>query len=79
MLTIDKKPDLVQEIKDSANQAILADATERKTLEAMGLGQMDAVVVCIGKDLTLSLAECIHNPRMIDYLPFLEGYSIIEL
>ena len=125
VLAIDKKPNLVQEIKDSVNQAIVADATERKTLEAMGLQQMDAAVVCIGsvlsnsilatlnlkdigvkrvlakalseehgrilykigasevffpeKDLALSLAERIHNPNMIDYLPFLEGYSIIEL
>ena len=125
VLAIDKKPDLVQEIKDSVNQAIVADATERKTLQAMGLEQMDAAVVCIGsvlsnsilatlnlkdigvkrvlakalseahgrilykigasevffpeKDLALSLAERIHNPNMIDYLPFLEGYSIIEL
>ena len=125
VLAIDKKPNLVQEIKDSVNQAIVADATERKTLEAMGLEQMDAAVVCIGsvlsnsilvtlnlkdigvkrvlakalseahgrilykigasevffpeKDLALSLAERIHNPNMIDYLPFLEGYSIIEL
>ncbi len=125
VLAIDKKPNLVQEIKDKVNQAIVADAAERKTLEAMGLEQMDAAVVCIGsvlsnsilvtlnlkdigvkrvlakalseaherilykigasevffpeKDLALSLAERIHNPNMIDYLPFLEGYSIIEL
>ena len=26
-----------------------------------------------------TVAERIHNPNMIDYLPFLEGYSIIEL
>jgi trk system potassium uptake protein TrkA len=125
VLAIDKKPNLVQEIKDKVNQAIVADATERKTLEAMGLEQMDAAVVCIGsvlsnsilttlnlkdigvkrvlakalseahgrilykigasevffpeKDLALSLARRIDNPNMIDYLPFLEGYSIIEL
>ena len=125
VLAIDKKQNLVQEIKDKVNQAIVADAAERKTLEAMGLEQMDAAVVCIGsvlsnsilvtlnlkdigvkrvlakalseaherilykigasevffpeKDLALSLAERIHNPNMIDYLPFLEGYSIIEL
>jgi len=125
VLAIDKKPNLVQEIKDKVNQAIVADATERETLEAMGLEQMDAAVVCIGsvlsnsilatlnlkdigvkrvlakalseehgrilykigasevffpeKDLALSLAERIHNPNMIDYLPFLEGYSLIEL
>ena len=125
VLAIDKKPNLVQEIKDKVSQAIVADAAERKTPEAMGLEQMDAAVVCIGsvlsnsilvtlnlkdigvkrvlakalseahgrilykigasevffpeKDLALSLAERIHNPNMIDYLPFLEGYSIIEL
>jgi len=31
------------------------------------------------KDLAISLAERMHNPNMLDYLPFLEGYSIIEL
>jgi len=31
------------------------------------------------KDLAISLAERLHNPNMLDYLPFIEGYSIIEL
>ena len=31
------------------------------------------------KDVAFSLAERLNNPNMIDYLPFLEGYSIIEL
>lgn len=31
------------------------------------------------KDRAISLAEQLHNPNMLDYLPFLEGYSIIEL
>jgi len=30
------------------------------------------------KDLAISLAERLHNPNMIDYIPFVEGYSIIE-
>lgn len=30
------------------------------------------------KDLALSLAERIHNPNMLDYLPLMEGYRIIE-
>ena len=125
VLAIDKQPNLVQEIKDRVSQAIIADATDRKALESMGLEEMDAAVVCIGsvlsnsilatlnlkdigvkrvlakalseehgrilykigasevffpeKDMALSLAERIHNPNMIEYLPFLEGYSIIEL
>jgi len=31
------------------------------------------------KDQALSLAERLHNPNMLDYIPFLEGYSIIQL
>ncbi len=32
VLAIDKNPDKVQEIKDSVSQAIVADATNRKTI-----------------------------------------------
>ncbi len=28
------------------------------------------------RDLAVSLGERLHNPNMLDYLPFLEGYSI---
>lgn len=31
------------------------------------------------KDIAISMAERFHNPNLIDYLPFLEGYGIIEL
>ncbi len=31
------------------------------------------------KDMANSLAERLHNPNILDYLPFLEGHSIIEL
>lgn len=31
------------------------------------------------KDQAVSLAERLHNPNMLDYLPFLEGHSIIQL
>ncbi|MDM8517635.1 TrkA family potassium uptake protein [Desulfobacterales bacterium HSG16] len=31
------------------------------------------------KDTAFSLADRLNNPNVIDYLPFMEGYSIIEL
>ena len=31
------------------------------------------------KDIAISIAERLDNPNLIDYLPFLEGYQIIEL
>ncbi len=115
----------MQEISGRVNQAVVADATDRKTLESLGVKQMDTVIVCIGsnmsdsilttlnlkemgvetvvakalseahgrilekvgasdvifpeKDMAISLAERLHNPNMLDYLPFMEGYSIVEL
>ena len=125
VLAIDKDNRRVQKIKDSVTQAVIADATERKALETLGVKQMDAAVVCIGsvlsdsilitlnlkdigvkrvfakavtephgrilhkigalevifpeKDQAISLAERLHNPNILDYLPFLDGYSIVEL
>ena len=125
VLAIDNNSNRVAEIKDQVSQAVTADATDRKALEALGLDKMDAAIICIGsvlsesilatlnmkdigvaqvfakaiseahsrilykigasevlfpeKDEAISLAERLHNPNMLDYLPFLEGYSIIEL
>jgi trk system potassium uptake protein TrkA len=125
VLAIDKNANQVDEIKDRVSQAVIADATDRKAMEALGLDKMDAAVICIGsvlsesilatlnmkdiglervyakaiseahsrilhkigasevffpeKDQATSLAERLHNPNMLDYLPFLEGYSIIEM
>lgn len=31
------------------------------------------------KDLAISLAEKLHTPNLLDYFPFMEGYSIIQL
>jgi trk system potassium uptake protein TrkA len=31
------------------------------------------------KDLAISLAEKLNTPNMIDYLPFIEGFSIVKL
>jgi trk system potassium uptake protein TrkA len=125
VVAIDKNADRVAEIKDQVSQAVIADATDHKAMEALGLDKMDAAVICIGsvlsesilatlnmkdiglaqvfakaiseahsrilykigasevffpeKDQATSLAERLHNPNMLDYLPFLEGYSIIEM
>ena len=125
VLAIDKNNHRVQQIKDNVTQAVVADATDPKTIESILIKKMDAAVVCIGSDLSasmlvtlnlndigikrvfaksvteshgrilhkvgalevffpekdeaISLAERLHNPNILDYLPFLEGYTIIEL
>jgi len=115
----------VQKIKEVVSQAVIIDATDREALEALGISQVDAAVVCIGtrmqasilatlhlkdlgikrvlakatseehgrilkkvganeiffpeKDLAIGVASRLDNPNMLDYLPFIEGYSIAEL
>ncbi len=125
VLAIDIDPARVQEIKDSVSHAVVADGTDRRAIEPLGIKDMDAAVVSVGsvlsasilttltlkdigvqrviakaitepqgrillkvgaseiifpeKDSAVSLAERMDNPNIIDYLPFIEGYSIIEL
>jgi len=125
VLAIDKRPNLIQEIKDQVSQAVVADATEIKTLESLGLKEIDTAIICIGsnlshsilatlnlndigvkniyakaisesharilkktgaheivfpeKDQAILLGERMHNPNLLEYLPFIEGYSIIQL
>ena len=125
VLVIDKVPHLINSLRDQVSQAIVADATDRKAMESLGLKDMDTVIVCIGsvlgdsilttlnmkdigvknilakaitedhgrillkvganeiffpeKDLAFTIAERLHNPNMLDYMPFMEGYGIIEL
>lgn len=124
VLAIDNDSNRIQEIKESVSRAVVADATERRAIEPLGISRMDAAVVCIGsvlsdsilttlnlkdigvqkvyakavseshgrilhkigaleiifpeKDMAVSLAERLHNPNILDYLPFIEGYSIVE-
>jgi trk system potassium uptake protein TrkA len=125
VLAIDHKPNLIQDIKDYVSQAVVADTTDRKVLEELGLKDMDAVIVCIGssvnnsilttlnlseigvtnlfakalsephgrilervgakkilfpeKDTGIALAERLHSPNMLEYLPFVEGFTIIQM
>jgi len=125
VLAIDRKPALIQDIRDYVSQAVVADTTDIKTLEALGIREMDTVVVCIGtnlsdsilttlnlndlgvkhllakatsdsharilkkigaheivfpeKDQAVQLAERLHNPNLLDYLPSIQGYSIVRI
>ncbi|MBU1196760.1 MAG: TrkA family potassium uptake protein [Proteobacteria bacterium] len=125
VLALDKNSDLVQNIKDHVTQAIVADATDPKTISSLDLKDIDSAIVSIGsnlsnsilavlnlqesgirhivakaindphmrileklgvqeisfpeKDIAISTAERLHNPNLIDFLPFMEGYGIIEL
>lgn len=64
-------------LKDIGVKRVLAMAISEahgRILEKVGASE----VFFPEKDLAISLGERLHNPNMLEYLPFVEGYSIIE-
>ncbi|WP_321495122.1 TrkA family potassium uptake protein [uncultured Desulfobacter sp.] len=47
----------------------------KKVLEKLGIEK----IIFPEKDMALSMAKKLDNPNLIDYLPFMEGYGLIEL
>jgi trk system potassium uptake protein TrkA len=68
----------VLNLKDMGVKRILAKAMNEahgRILEKVGASE----VLFPEKDMAISLAERLHNPSMLDYLPFTVDYSIMEL
>ncbi len=65
-------------VKDEGVKRILAKAVSEahgRILEKIGADE----IFFPEKDLALATARRLDNPNVIDYLPFMEGYSIMEL
>jgi trk system potassium uptake protein len=57
---IDGDPEVVGLIQDNLYEAVIGDATERETLEPLGLRTVDAVIISLGEDITRSLLAALH-------------------
>ena len=125
VIAIDLDSEAVQTAAEFVTQAIVADATERHTLEALGVAEVDAAIISLGgrmdviilaalhikemgvpyiavkalseehgriltalgvhdvihpeKDRAIRLANSLARRDVIDFLPLLPGYSIIEV
>jgi trk system potassium uptake protein TrkA len=64
VVAIDKNKDLIQSIKDYSSQAILADATDKEVLEAIGLKDFDAVFVTAGGRMDVSILTTFYLKEM---------------
>jgi trk system potassium uptake protein TrkA len=65
-------------MKDIGANRIIAMATSEdhgRVLDKIGASEF----FFPERDMAISMAERLHNPNMLDYLPFIEGYSIIQL
>ena len=65
-------------VKDLGIKKIYAKALSEshgRILEKLGASE----VFFPEKDLAIAVARKVHNPNMIDYIPFIEGYTMVEL
>jgi trk system potassium uptake protein len=55
VLAVDIDPVRIQEIKNGVSQAVVADATDQRAIEPLGVKEMDAAVVAVGSELNASI------------------------
>lgn len=125
VLAIDMNKEVVHKLKDFCTQAVVANATDRETLDALNVQDMDTAIVGLGspldhsvlvtlhlremgikeiivkaiseehgkilqmlgasevvypeKDMALKLATSLSTPNVMDHLPLMPGFSIVEL
>ncbi len=60
VIAIDISEELVQRARDVATQCITADATDRETLEALGLTDVDYAVISVGDKIDASILITLH-------------------
>ena len=60
VLAVDIDEHKVDQVRELADEAIVADARERKCLEAMRITDYDAVVLSVGEPLDSSLLAALH-------------------
>jgi len=60
VIAIDINRNQVQAVSNYCTEAIVMDATETQSLKALGLEEMDAVVVSIGTHISSSIMICLH-------------------
>lgn len=64
LLCIDSSEDAVQRAAEWAARAVVADATDRRTLEELGVGHVDAAVVSLGDRLDATILCVLHLKSM---------------
>jgi len=64
VIAIDKTKEAVQQVRDFATKAIVADGTDQELMNSIGLREDDLVVVSFGEDLAASTLITLHLKQM---------------
>jgi trk system potassium uptake protein TrkA len=60
VLVIDKDSDIIDEAKDFSSQAVLMDSADKESLQALGIQDMDVVVVSLGPQMEPSILTVLY-------------------
>src|SRR4030065_1749679 len=60
VVAIDKDKDKIEEAKSFSSHAVLTDASVKENLEALGITDMDVVVVSLGTAMEASILTVLH-------------------
>jgi trk system potassium uptake protein TrkA len=61
---VDQRKDRVEALKDVLYEAVIADATERESMEQISLKTADAAFISLGEDITRSLLAALHAKEL---------------
>jgi trk system potassium uptake protein TrkA len=61
---VDNERDFVEDLKDVLYEAVIADVTERATLEALAVKDADAVFISLGESLMPSILATLHAKEL---------------
>lgn len=64
VIGLDVQPEIVQKVKNEISEAVVADSTDKDTLMALGIGQVDLAVVAIGTNMLASIITTFHLKEM---------------
>lgn len=64
VIAIDLNGEAVQDAAEWATQAVVADATERSTLESLGIGEVDAAIISLGDRMDIITLAALHIKEM---------------
>ena len=64
VLVIDRQQSMVDKIKAYVSKAVVADASDRDTLRELGVPEMDAVILSLGKTLDAPILAAMNLKKL---------------
>jgi len=60
VMAIDKDQERIERVKQFVDRAVIADATDKETLDSLGLGELDIIVVSLGDQIDASILVTLY-------------------